>query len=252
MAKQLLASYRIGGDVIDQVSSKTFAESSFPDPESSSEEGPASSEQPAVAGSRTESDGKEKTQPETLNVVSDGLHKVFSLVGIQYRVSGAKSIFVTSLRVNIRATHEGLSHYDSLDLYTAKARASFAATLNRAWGAEIARVEKDLILILEHFEKERDDRLRSGSQKPVISMSAQEREQGMQLLTDPRLFERIVDDLSALGYVGEDLNKQLLYLCEPPRVYRRPYYLRGYGHGKSKQVSTRGQRQGHSACPGAS
>jgi energy-coupling factor transporter ATP-binding protein EcfA2 len=223
MAKQLLASYRIGGDVIDQVSSKTFAERVLPslDP-LSSEEGSASSEQPAVAGSRTEQDSKENPQPEALNVVSDGLHRVFSLAGIQYRVSGAKSIFVTSLRVNIRATHEGLSHYDSLDLYTAKARASFAATLNRAWGAEVARVEKDLILILEHFEKERDDRLRSGSQKPVISMNAQEREQGMKLLMDPRLFDRIVDDLSALGYVGEDLNKQLLYLCASSRKLADP------------------------------
>jgi hypothetical protein len=223
MAKQLLASYRIGGDVIDQVSSKTFAERDLPslDP-LSSEEGSASLEQPAVAGSRTEPDSKEKAQPEALNVVSDGLHRVFSLAGIQYRVSGAKSIFVTSLRVNIRATHEGLSHYDSLDLYAAKARASFAATLNRAWGAEVARVEKDLILILEHFEKERDARLRSGSQKPVISMSAQEREQGMKLLTDPRLFDRIVDDLSALGYVGEDLNKQLLYLCASSRKLADP------------------------------
>jgi hypothetical protein len=223
MAKQLLASYRIGGDVIDQVSSKTFAEQPLPslDP-LRSEEGSASSEQPAVAGSRTEPAGKEEAKPEALNVVSDGLHRVFSLAGIQYRVSGAKSIFVTSLRVNIRATHEGMSHYDSLDLYSAKARSSFAATLNRAWGAETARVEKDLIRILEHFETDRDERLRSGSQKPVIRMSADDKAKGMALLSDPRLFERIVDDLSALGYVGEDLNKQLLYLCASSRKLADP------------------------------
>lgn len=222
MARQLLSSYRIGGDVIDQVTGTAFTESSFPTPEPRSEEGPASSEQPAVAGSHQGTPGDEEPLPDTFAVVSDGLHKMFSLGGIQYRVSGAKNIFVTSLRVNIRATYEGASHYDSLDLYAAKARASFAATLNRAWGAELARVEKDLIRILEYFERDRDERLRSGSQKPVISMSAEEREAGMQLLTDPRLFERIVSDLSALGYVGEDLNKQLLYLCASSRKMADP------------------------------
>ena len=69
-------------------------------------------------------------------------------------------------------------------------------------------------------------------------------------LSDPAAEESLYDSRAFREFVGIDLGNEPA--PEPPRVYRRPYYLRGYGHGKSKQVSTRGQRQGHSACPGAS
>jgi len=235
MAKQLLASYRIGGDVIDQVDRDSIArDQCAPAPEKilsfppNSGTGIPVPESPPVGGSGIEQPGAEHALPplpalvDRMKVEKDGIHTVFTLGDTQYRVSGVKALFVTSLRVNIRATAGGVSHYDSLDLYMAKARSGFAQALNRAWGAEIARVEKDLIQILEHFEEERDERLRSGSPKPALRMSAEDRELGMELLTDPRLFTRIVQDLSALGYVGEDLNKELLYLCASSRKMADP------------------------------
>ena len=42
-----------------------------------------------------------------------------------------------------------------------------------------------------------------------------------------------------------------LKITEPPRVSRRPHFLRGWGHGKSKQVRTGGAGAGGSHGRGA-
>ena len=59
---------------------------------------------------------------EGLRFERDGLFHVFTIGKLSYRLGGVRPLFVTSLRVNVRAVYEGLSYYDSLDLYTAKAR----------------------------------------------------------------------------------------------------------------------------------
>jgi hypothetical protein len=161
----------------------------------------------------------------------DGLFEVFTIGDLEYRLGGVKPLFVTSLRVNIRVKAEQSSgeqssgekhYYDSLDLYLARSRTAFAASLERTVGAEPARVERDLVRILAFLEKERDAALLRGNRQETKELSSAEREAGMTLLNDPALFTRIVDDLSALGYVGEDLNKQLLYLCATSRKREDP------------------------------
>jgi len=160
---------------------------------------------------------------------------------MSYRVGGVRQLFVTSLRVNIRASFGGSSYYDSLDLYAAKARTGFAQAVARSFGCELARAEKDLVLMLEYLERERDEALRRGNTKAAVQVSAADRELGMGLLRDPELFTRIVDDLSSLGYVGEDLNKQLLYLCASSRKLDDPIsvlILSQSAAGKSYLVET--------------
>jgi hypothetical protein len=156
-------------------------------------------------------------------------------------VGGGRQLFVTSLKVNIRATFDGSSYYDSLDLYAAKARTGFAQAVARSFGVELARAEKDLVLILEYLERERDEALRRGNAKEPVQVSQPDRELGLSLLRDPRLFERIIDDLSELGYVGEDLNKELLYLSASSRRLDDPIsvlILSQSAAGKSYLVET--------------
>jgi hypothetical protein len=152
----------------------------------------------------------------------DGLFEVFTIGDLEYRLGGIKPLFVISLRVNIRVRSGGKSYYDSLDLYAARSRAAFASSLERTVGAESARVERDLVRILVFLEKERDAALLRGKCKEAQEISSIEKEMGMALLKDSNIFKRIVDDLSALGYVGEDLNKQLLYLCATSRKRESP------------------------------
>jgi hypothetical protein len=152
----------------------------------------------------------------------DGLFEVFTIGDLTYRLGGVKPLFVTSLRVNIKARSADKNYYDSLDLYLARSRAAFAQAAERTLGAESARVERDLVRLLEHLETERDRQLNRQGARIETPMSEEERRLGMELLSDKNLFRRIVDDLSTLGYVGEDLNKQLLYLCASSRKRDRP------------------------------
>jgi len=246
MAKALLAEYRIGGDVIDRVTRAESPSLSSPysgfataSPESPPVGAPRETIAEAMAPPASAEAGTESTGE--LRFERYGLFHVFTIGKLTYRLGGVRPLFVTSLRVNVRAVHEGLSYYDSLDLYAAKARTGFAQSLARTTGAELARVEKDLVLILERLEAERDEALRSGSQKAMIEVSAAEAELGLSLLRDPRLFERIVADMSALGYVGEDLNKELLYLCASSRKLDDPIsvlILSQSASGKSFLVDT--------------
>ena len=251
MAKSLLGSFRIGSDVIDAVAdslSRTELSSAlFPIlPLSASagtpDETPPPVRQTAVAQeAETEAETGEISDAGALTCERDGLFLVFTIGGTTYRLGGVKPLFVTSLRVNIRASYGKVSYYDSIDLYAARGRSSFAQAVNRAWNAEPLRVERDLVLILEHLEKERDEALRVGNKKAVIEMSASDRELGYSLLSDRNLFTRIVDDLSALGYMGEDLNKQLLYLCASSRKLDDPIsvlILSQSASGKSFLVDT--------------
>lgn len=214
MAKTLLNGFKLAGDVIDRVASEPVAAVLVPQ-----NSGEASPESPPVGAVEQEAAPAAGAEPE---LRQDGLFQVFRLGEIQYRVGGVKALFVTALRVNIRASEAGGSYYDSLDLYSARARSGFGLALQKAWGADAARVERDLVRILEALEGERDRQLASGSQKPRIEVSAEDRVLGLDLLRDPGLFQRIEADLEVLGYVGERLNKRLLYLCASSRKLEDP------------------------------
>ncbi len=234
MAKTMLKDFRIAGDVIDAVIDSTIPNSS----ERSSVEPPPVGAKPEeipeedsfdIAADLSDDfrgDDNDAADPDdtsaSLTFERDGLFHVFRVAGTTYRLGGVKALFVTSLRVNVRASNGKVSYYDSIDLYAARARSSFAQAVNRAWGAEPVRIERDLVMILEYLEKERDEALRVGTKKEAVEMTAAEREAGLELLRDPRLFDRVAADLTALGYVGEELNKHLLYLCASSRKLDDP------------------------------
>ncbi len=246
MAKSLLNKFRIAGDVIDAVANAAESDRLqadepitivFPSALAST-----LAETPPPVGDRSNDSDADEKLPESeeastdasagasadesdfsgLTFEKDGLFQVFHIAGTTYRLGGVKPLFVTSLRVNIRAGNGKVSYYDSIDLYAARGRSSFSQAVNRAWGAEPLRIERDLILILEYLERERDESLRVGSKRATVEMSAVDRELGLELLRDKHLFDRVIDDLTSLGYIGEELNKQLLYLCASSRKLDDP------------------------------
>jgi len=220
MAKSLLNDFRIGGDVIDAVSAGIKDEPiqvSFVHTEGSIPE-----VSPPVGQTGKDETKPDATKADGLTFERDGLFLVFKIAGTTYRLGGVKPLFVTSLRVNIRASNGATSYYDSIDLYAARGRSSFAQGVNRACGSEPVRIERDLVMILEYLETERDAALRTSSKRETIEMTAADRELGLDLLRDPHLFDRVVSDLTTLGYVGEELNKQLLYLCASSRKLDDP------------------------------
>ncbi|MFA5112907.1 MAG: toprim domain-containing protein [Candidatus Margulisiibacteriota bacterium] len=61
--------------------------------------------------------------------------------------------------------------------------------------------------------------------KAVKVLSAEEKEEAMAFLRNPKLIDQVLADLESLGCVGENLNKLLLYLSMTSRKLKRPISL---------------------------
>lgn len=160
---------------------------------------------------------------------------------IRYRLLGVRPLFVSSLRVNIRAEYEGSTFLDNVDLYSARSRNSFSEALSHLFGVEGMRIENDLLAVVDYLEVERDRELERRSDTGPRELTEEERESGLELLMSPDLFDRITKDLETLGYVGEELNKQLLYIAASSRKMEDPIsllILSQSASGKSLLVET--------------
>jgi hypothetical protein len=192
------------------------------------------------AGSGT---GPEPDEIQPFTVKDDGQVTIFQFkdISMLYRVAGVKDTGAINMRVNIRAELEGEKYFDNLDLYSARSRFSYAQSLSRVFGLEMKRVEKDLVLIVDYFDEARLREKEKKAQKETVELSEADRRIGLEFLKAPDLFNQIVKDMETLGYVGEDLNKQLMYLCATSRILDDPIsimLLSESSSGKSMMVDT--------------
>jgi DNA primase catalytic core len=179
---------------------------------------------------------------EALDVRRDGSRFQFTIGGVSYRLWGAREIFTTNLRVSMRAECKGECFYDNLDLYSARSRAAYSQNLAALFSLEPRRIEKDLLAILEYLEAERDKRLSAADVAPTPhELTEEEKRLGLEFLKSPELFDRIVSDMDDLGYVGEELNKKLIYIAASSRKLEDPIsilILSASASGKSFLVDT--------------
>ena len=160
-------------------------------------------------------------QTASLEVKKDGFGYIFSIGGINYSVSNVKENFGHNLKVNVRAEHKGERFPDNVDLYSSRSRDMLALKLSQKFGVEAKRIEKDLLLILDYLEDEQRKRLNPEEEKKE-ELTEEEIKTGMEFLKSPDIFDQIVQDMTTLGYVGEDLNKKLIYLCATSRLMDDP------------------------------
>jgi DNA primase len=190
-----------------------------------------------------EASPEKKQEPEKSFIVNrEGIKDIFKAEHITYEIVGAKELFVTNLRVNVKAICGGESYYDNADLASGRSRRSLAETFSQLFSIEYRIVERDLMRILDYYANERDRKLAelstTGEKK---ELTAEERELGLAFLTNSDMFDEIVRDMDTLGYVGEDLNKVLLYLAASSRILDDPIsvmILSQSAAGKSMLVST--------------
>jgi len=139
-------------------------------------------------------------------------------------------MFVSNLKVNVKAelrcfdklSTSNEKYFDNLDLYSARSRSSYSQNLANIFNIESKRIEKDLIKILEYLEEERDKKLKSTDKNEKEELTEEEKRMGLEFLKSPDIFQQIIDDMTTLGYVGEDLNKVLLYLAASSRILDDP------------------------------
>jgi DNA primase catalytic core len=164
---------------------------------------------------------EESKDSRAYEVNNNGNKYSFIFKEVTYRLVGVKDIFVSNLRVNIKAEREGKSYLDNVDLYSARSRTGFIDRLASTLDLNSSVIEKELVQIIEYLEEVRDRALIEDEDREII-LTEEDKELGLSFLKNPNMFEEIVNDTEKLGYVGEGLNKQLIYLAASSRLLDDP------------------------------
>jgi DNA primase catalytic core len=143
----------------------------------------------------------------------------------RYRIRGlAKNLSYDLLKVNLLASRGDGFHVDTLDLYAARQRAVFQKQAAIEMGVKEDVVKRDLGRVLLKLEEMQDEQIRKTlePQQETAKISAEDRAAALELLRDPRLMDRILEDFTRCGVVGEETNKKVAYLATVSRLLDAP------------------------------
>jgi DNA primase catalytic core len=148
----------------------------------------------------------------------------------EYRIRGLqKNLSAELLRVNIRvmatnARGEMGLHVDTLDLNVSRPRMAFIKQAAEELGVKEEIVRRDVGKVLFKLEELRDEQIKEALQpkEKAVTLTDEERAQALELLRDPRLLERIIEDFALCGVVGEETNKLVGYLGVVSRHLEAP------------------------------
>ncbi len=171
----------------------------------------------------------------TSKIVCEEGHLVYRRNGLAYRAR-VYPPQLGRLRATVKVETENRFHVDTLDLYSSRSRTEFGRRVSKALGTEEETIEEHLLALLIEAEKtaNQEDAETEASAKP--SMRETERKQALALLKRRDLLDQASKDIDTLGYVGEGVNKRLLYLVAISRKLADPLsavVLSQSGAGKS-------------------
>jgi DNA primase len=171
---------------------------------------------------------------EEPTVVREGAELVLTRGLTTYRAKTYKAA-LGRLRATVRASKGAGFHVDTVDLYASRSRSEFARRASKALGIDEPSVESALMALLVEAESEAASDQHADAPTPA-EMSATERAEALDLLRRPDLLDQVARDVDAIGYVGEETNKRLLYLVAVSRKLSDPLsaiVLSQSGAGKS-------------------
>ena len=199
-----------------------------PSPEAKvmTEETPASATEEA-AQEKNPLVGSLTTAPPAVDVPAEvAEHEVIiQLDDRRWRVRGlARNLSFEQLKVNLLAARGERFHVDSLDLYSARQRGVFVRQASTELQLKEEVVKRDLGKVLLKLEvlQEAEIKKRLEPEETAVTLSETERSEALRLLEDPQLLDRISDDLSTCGLVGEHTNKLVTYLATVSRKLAKP------------------------------
>jgi len=154
--------------------------------------------------------------------------------GVTYQAR-VHSLLLGRLRVTVKATKGEAFHVDTIDLYASRSRSEFAKRGSRVLAVSNDAIEAALLALVVEAEKVAEAREEpEGETPPAISEA--EHAEAVAFLRRKDLLDQVARDVDALGYVGEDTNKRLLYLVAVSRKLEDPLsaiVLSQSGAGKS-------------------
>jgi DNA-binding MarR family transcriptional regulator len=145
---------------------------------------------------------------------------------LRFVVQGIRQDSPRHLRASVKAFRRSVDgvdkprlHLDTLDLFHARSRIGFARTAACLLGEDPTLMEDLLGKIVSLAEEFLTGREKAA---PTVVLTESEKAEALELLRDPGYPERVASDLSLLGYVGEEENKQVGYLASLSRKLEDP------------------------------
>ena len=164
--------------------------------------------------------------------VQHGDNELFITLGDRlYRVRGLdNNTSVDQLKIQLLVKREvptahGIEepfHMDKLDLTSSKQRQVFINQASVELGLKDEILKKDLGKLLLTLEEHQAQQATEDADKKPTELALAEREAALDLLHDPDLLNRILNDFTQAGVVGEDTNKLVGYLACVSRQLDRP------------------------------
>ncbi|HEV2680450.1 MAG TPA: toprim domain-containing protein, partial [Rhodanobacter sp.] len=151
---------------------------------------------------------------------------VLTLGERRYRVRGlSRNLSPDTLKVNLLVSRSEAFYVDTLDLYGARARTSYATQAAVALGVAEGVMQADLGRVLLQLETLQDAQIRKALEPTAlvaVTLSDDERDAALTLLQSPNLLDQILADFEACGVVGERTNKLIGYLAAVSRKLATP------------------------------
>jgi DNA primase catalytic core len=159
---------------------------------------------------------------------------VITLGDRRYRIRGLdKNLSFDVMKINLLVSGPSFDgdaargvavHVDTLDLYQSRPRAAFVKQAAVELGVTETVIKADLGKLLLKCESLQEERIRAlqAPETKAVTLSEPETAAALDLLKSPDLLDRIAQDLTRCGLVGEDANKQIAYLAALSRKLDAP------------------------------
>jgi DNA primase len=143
----------------------------------------------------------------------------------RYRIRGlAKNLSQDILKVNLLAIRGDAIHVDTLDLNVDRQKMVFCKRAAEELDVEEDVIRKDLGRVFLQLEALRNEQIQKAlnSKEDEVELSPEEKAAAMELLKDPKLLNRVLEDFARCGVVGEETNKLVGYLASISRRLETP------------------------------
>ena len=126
--------------------------------------------------------------------------------------------------MNLLATRGEALHVDTLDLNVDRQKIVFIKRAAEELEVEEDVIRKDLGRVFLKLEALRAEQIRKtlDSKEEQVKLSPEEKAAALELLKDPNLLNRILEDFAKCGVVGEETNKLVGYLASISRRLETP------------------------------
>jgi hypothetical protein len=166
-------------------------------------------------------------QPNTLDVPIEikGDEITIEQGDRRYRVRGlGKNLSLDILKVNLLAMRGDALHVDTLDLNVDRQKVVFIKRAAEELEVTEDVIRKDLGRVFLQLEALRNEQIQKtlNAKEEEVELSPEEKAAAFDLLRNPNLLQRILDDFARCGVVGEETNKLVGYLASISRRLETP------------------------------